>query len=406
MLTAVLIGDSDYFELTFRMVVEYIHVMVLTRGRRRRYAKTALEILLILVKETIFPLVNAVWINGLLESAVGGNMDDETFTLLLRLGARRKEEDAVADTETPPDPGSAHVREGDTDQRSLGGPAPPEVTHTPEYILFSKILRNVQTCIEREGGWQDEAVYGGLIAIRDTSHPGPFLLGVEFLQTLSKAMEKDKDKPFRVRKAAYDVLLVARDGWLKSAELRPTLEYLDFPRKLHSVVIETGRSDYQCLFLRMMGILSEDRHWHPYLRKSMDIWLPFHHEGRDQVLRILFAVGGLLPPENDGSNHPPLDKPLEKVLEDEWAGVPGRLLEDLTASRLEPLAEVTKQFKELFFTESNREAVLAAVEGVIPSLENRRGEGPGEDVRGIVDDLLENLRTPMQSTSRRFTYRW
>ena len=392
------------------MVVEYIHGMVLARGRRRRYAKTALEILLTLAKETIFPLVDSVWINGLLKTAVEGNMNDETFTPLLRLSARRKERDAVVDTEIPPDPGSAHAREGDTDQRSPGGVTPPEVTPTPEYVLFSKILRNVQTCIEREGGgWQDEAVYGGLIAVRDIPRLGTFLPEAELLRTLSGAMEReqDKDKPFRVRKAAYDVILVAREWWLRSPDLRQTLEDLDFPRKLHSVVIETRRTDHQSSFLKMMEILSEDRYWHPYLRKAMDIWLPFHHEERDRVLHILTTVGELLPPEYNGSNHPPLDKPLEKVLEDEWTGVPGRLLVDLTVDRLGPLAEVTKQFKDLFFTESNRKAVLAAVERVIPSLERRRDdgyEGPGEDVRGIVDDLLEKLRTPVQSTSLRSTY--
>jgi hypothetical protein len=80
--------------------------------------KTALEILLTLAKETSFPLpVDAVWINGLLKSAVEGNMDDGTFTVLLGLSARRKEEDVATDTETPPDPEFADVREGDTDQR-------------------------------------------------------------------------------------------------------------------------------------------------------------------------------------------------------------------------------------------------------------------------------------------------
>ena len=135
----------------------------------------------------------------------------------------------------------------------------------------------------------------------------------------------------------------------------------------------------------------------------MDIWLPFHHEGRDQVLRILTTVGELLPPEHDGPNRPSFDKALEKVVEDEWAGVPGRLLMNLTTDRLEPLAEVTKQFKELLFTETNRREVLAAVERVIPSLEKRRDddyEGPGEDIRGVVEDLLETLRTPV----RRSTY--
>jgi hypothetical protein len=46
------------------MVVEHIHGMVLAPGRRRRYAKTALEILLTLVKKTTLPLVDAAWING------------------------------------------------------------------------------------------------------------------------------------------------------------------------------------------------------------------------------------------------------------------------------------------------------------------------------------------------------
>jgi hypothetical protein len=164
----------------------------------------------------------------------------------------------------------------------------------------------------------------------------------------------EKDKPFRVRKAAYDVILVARDGWLRSAELRQTLEDLDFPRQLHSVVIETGRSDHQRSFLMMMEILSEDRYWHSYLRGAMDIWLPFRHEGPDQVLRILANVWRTTTPGVRRFQPPPLDKFLEKLVEDEWAGVPGRLVKDLTADRLEPLAEVTKQFKELLFTETDR----------------------------------------------------
>jgi hypothetical protein len=41
----------------------------------------------------------------------------------------------------------------------------------------------------------------------------------------------------------------------------------------------------------------------------------------------------------------------------EWAAVPGRLLEDLTADRLGPLAEVTEQFRNLFlFAEEDRGA--------------------------------------------------
>ena len=136
----------------------------------------------------------------------------------------------------------------------------------------------------------------------------------------------------------------------------------------------------------------------------MDIWLPLHHEGPVHALHILANVGELLP-GSDGYN---ADKPLEKVVEDEWAGVPARLVMDLTVDRLEPLAEVTKQFKELSFTESDRRAVLAVVEQVIPSLERRRDGGyggPGGDVRGIIDGLLEELRKPIQLSSRRSTYR-
>ena len=51
---------------------------------------------------------------------------------------------------------------------------------------------------------------------------------------------------------------------------------------------------------------------------------------------------------------------------------------------------------------SSGEAVLAVVEKVLPSLEKRRGygyEGPGEDVRCVIDGLLEDLRVPTQSTN-------
>jgi hypothetical protein len=151
----------------------------------------------------------------------------------------------------------------------------------------------------------------------------------------------------------------------------------------------------------MMEILSEDRFWHSYLRKAMDIWLPLHHEGPVHALRILTNVGGLLLP---GRGDYDIDKPLEKVLEDEWTTVPGRLPKDLTVDLLEPLAEVTEQFKKLFSSaEADRVAVLDAVERVIPSLEMRRDDGysgPGDDIRRVIDDLLELLREPMQSGGR------
>ena len=343
-------------------------------------------------------------------------MDDDTVTLFLRFSARRKEEDAMTDAETQP---SQEPRFQEINLRSPGGTILPEVA-SPGYTLFTKILRNVQICGGRADGWEDEAVYGGLIAVRDIPQLGSYLPDNELLGTLYDAMGKGeevaeigevgevktKTRPFRVRKAAYDVILVARDRWLRSTELRDTLHDRDFPRRLHSVVIETGRSDHRNSFLVMMEILSEDRYWHRYLREAVDIWLSFRHEGPSQVLAILSSVGGLPLMVYEGPN-PPLDRFLEKLVEDEWARVPGRLPMDLTPDCLEPLAEVTKRFKELLFTENERRAVLSVVEQVIPSLKERRDdgyEGPGEDVRRIIGDLLEALRMPRRSTSRASTY--
>ena len=81
---------------------------------------------------------------------------------------------------------------------------------------------------------------------------------------------------------------------------------------------------------------------------------------------------------------------------------------ELTFDLLEPLVEVTKQLRWFFFfTESDRRAVLAEVEQVIPRLEQRRDgncSDLGNDVRHIIDTLLEVLREPVQSTTRRSTY--
>jgi len=321
--------------------------------------------------------------------------------MFLGLCARRKEGDAVVDAESPAGQDYVHVQTGEMDPQSLRGVTSQETT-APEEAFFIKILQNVQTCSEKENGWEDEAVYGGLIAARDIPRLGYLFPDIDSLGTLFKAMEKTQ--PFRVRKAAYDVILVAREGWLRSADLRPALEDPDYPRQLHSVVIETGRSDHQRSFLMMMEILSEDRYWHSYLRGAMDIWLPFRHEGPDLVIRILTRVGELTFSGYDGS---PLDKFLEQLVEDEWAAVPGRSLMDLTADRLEPLVEITMQFKELLFTEIDRKVVLAVVEQVIPGLEKRREdgyEGPGEGIRETVERLIEILQAPMQSTSRQSTY--
>ena len=370
-------------------MVEHIHRILLARARRRRHAEKALGTLLDLVKKTTLPLVDAPWIFDLLKRAALGDMDDEKFTLFMRLNARKKDEETGAD-ETP-------FNQDGIDASFSGG-----ITPSPDQILFNKIVRNIRTCAEKESGWQDEAVYGGLIAMKDIPLLESCLPEDDSIQLLSEAMEKE-NKPLRVRKAAYDVVLVAQAGWFKSVALRPILEDLDIPRKLRNVVVETGSSGYQRSFLEMMESLSEDRSWHPYLRKAMDIWLLLHHEGPDHVLHILTAVGELVV---TGSN-PPSDRPLEKLIEDEWARVSGRLVTDLTGDKLKSLAEVTKQLKELSFTESDRTAVLGVVENVIPSLEKRREDGyngPGEDIRGIVNDLLGILRTSIQSTSRRPAY--
>jgi hypothetical protein len=410
-LTVELTGDSDYFADTFKSVVEYIHGISVKKGRRRRYAADALEIILTLVKKTSFLSVDATWIYDLLKEAAQGKIEHETLAGLFRLSAHRKGDDAAIvleilreqDSEqTPPGQNPEKTQRGELSPQSPGGTVVRENT-APEYTLLRLVLQNVKTCDGWKDGWQDSAVYGGLITIRDIPGLESYLLEPEFFVTLSKAMEKG-EKPFRVRKAAYDVVLVARDGWLRSADLRETLENLDLPRKLHDVVIEIGRSDYQSSFLKMIKILSEDRYWYPYLRNAMEIWLPLHHEGPAHALRILTNVGELRLPGRGDDN---VEKPLEKVLEDEWAAVPGRLPMDLTLDLLEPLAKVTEEFKKLSFTESDRRAVLAVVEQVIPSLEKRRDDGydgPGDNIRCVINNLLTTLRGPIQSISRRSTY--
>ena len=405
MLVMGLTEGSDYFTPTFKLVVDHIHGIALAKGRRRRYVRTALEILVTLVKKTSFPLVDGAWINDLLKRAAWGKMDDESFTALLRFSALRKEDDAAIDSEIPFTQDYDHIQRGEADPLSPGGTVRPD-DPTPESTLLDLILRNVENCSAQKDGWQDDAVYGGLTAIRDIPGLRFYLHQAEFLETLSRAMEKGEttkgERPFRVRKAAYDLVLAARDGLLKSSDLRETLERIDFPKKLHSVVTETFRSDHQRSFLGMMEILSEDRNWHPYLRREMDIWLPLHREGPRHALQILTNVGELRRGDFD------VDKSLEKVLEDEWAAVPGRPPMELTADLLEPLAEVTKQFRALsFFTEGGRKGVLGVVERVIPGLEERRDSGysgPGDDIRRIIDDLRQTLRVPMQSNSRRSTY--
>ena len=400
-------GYSGYLASALREVVEHTCQIVFSGGRRKKYAKDALETLLSLVKKTTIPFVDAAWIDDLLKRAAWEEMDDDKFTVLLRLSALRKSDEAATGPEATGGNDVDHFKPNEADP---GGIATSE-NPTPEYALLDQVLRIVDV-YGTQDDWEDDAVYGGLIAIKD--FPGVRLCNPkeEFIRTLSKAMEKretggevKKDKPFRVKKAAYDVVLAVGDRWLRSADLRETLKDVDFPRKLHSVAIETTRHDYQRPFLEMMEILSEDGYWHSYLRKATDIWLPLHHEGPACVLHILCNVGGLLLSGSDGYN---TGKPLEKVVEEEWAAVPGRRPKDLTVDRLGPLAEVTEQFKRLsIFSESGREAVLAAVEQVVPSLERRNDEGyggPDDELHMIIEDLLRVLREPVQANSRRSTF--
>ena len=185
-----LTGDSDYLVSTFKAVVEHIHGIILTEGRRHRYAEKALEILVTLARQAPLPPVDSAWITRLLKSAAG-SMDDEKFILFMRLGARRKEEGATPDVET-----AADATEGTTSLPPHGGIVPSETPVIAD-TLFNQIIRNVRTCAQKEGGWQDEVVYGGLIAIADIPGLGTCLPEFESLQMLSRAMEKGGDKNVR-----------------------------------------------------------------------------------------------------------------------------------------------------------------------------------------------------------------
>ena len=166
-LTTGLTGDSDYLQLTFKMVVEHVHEMALaSAGRRQCYARTALEILLLLARKTTFPLVDVAWVNKLLESGAG-KMNSDVFVLFLRLRALREEEDGVADVETQ---FNQDAQDHGLHPQSLGEVAT-STTPTPEHTLKA-IWGSIKTCRDREGGWDDEAVYDGLIAIRDIHQLG------------------------------------------------------------------------------------------------------------------------------------------------------------------------------------------------------------------------------------------
>jgi len=370
LLTSGLIGGSDYLVQTFETVVEHTLGMAVVRGRRH-HAKEALNILITLGRKATLPLVDATWIRKLLVRVIREDMDDDMFTLFLRLNAQRKEEDNMEDVEIPPGPCRPHNQEGVIDPESL----------------FAKILRIVRTCSGEACGWKDEAVYGGLIVIRDIPRLGSFVPDNDSFGTLVEAMEKGK--PFRVRKAAYDIIAFTREQWLRPSGSHQTLVNLEFPRKLHDIVIEFGRSNYQQSFLEMVEILSEAGDWHSHLRGAMDVWLSFRRERPDWVLWIVARIGGLPPPNKDDFNHP-LEEFLGILVEKEWLRVPGLSVEDLAADRLAPLVEVTIQLRGIF-TEGGRAAVLAAVMQVTPSL-GRRQDGLGEGIPGTVEVLQQMLQ--------------
>ena len=390
MLRVVLIRDSDYLAPTFKLVVEHVLGTALAGSRRYRHVAEALKILLTLVKLTTLPLVNATWIHELLKRAASSKISDEEFTLVLKLSAWRKEEGAAVNTGV----GDPPVQHFEADPQSLEKTATSEAP-TSDDTLFRKVMEAIQTC-----SWQDEIVYGGLLAIRDVRQLGPSLFDDEILQTFHEAT--DDSKHLRVRQAAYDAVLVTQAQWLTSENLRQKLQDLGFFDHLHKVVVEIARSDYQRSFLTMMEVLSEDVNWHQYLREHMELWVPFRYEGAPQILHIIGKVGGLTLATPGDRGSPPIDDLLQRLMVKEWAAVPGRPLGGLTADRLKPLVKVTEGLKEVVFDDSCRSTVIATVEQVIPGLERRiydGYEGPGKDVRDIIRDLLENLRLPFTRRS-------
>ena len=387
-----LTGNSNYLSPTFKMVVEHILHIILAGSRRHDHALQALEVLITLVNHTNLPLVDAAWMNELLKRAAKGHtegeMADEHFNLFLRLSARRTDSgDATVDTEVGD---FVFIQGFEADQPPLGIAIALQDPMS-DNVLFSKITGYVQACAERGEGWQNEAIYGGLVAIRDILRLKPSLFDDNTLQMFHEAM--DGASPLHVRQAAYDATLVTQDQWLKPERLRQKLEDRGFFRQLHSVVVEVARPDYKRSFLMTMEALSKDLYWHSYLREAMEIWLPLRRNGQDHTLRIIANIGGLPPPKLDGHNSPSFEEFLQKLVVDGWVAVPGRRVGDLTADRLKPLVEVTERFMELLFLNADYwEATLAAVGRVIPDLEQRRDNSLGEDVRSMMGDLLTKLR--------------
>ena len=391
-LSVVLIGDSYYLSHTFQLVVEHIQNTALTGGYRYRHVAEALMILSTLVRRSSLesPLVDAAWITELLIHAAMGDVADDEFTQLLAFRAWGRNKGDTVD----PWVGNSLIRDLGTNPQSFGTTATSEAL-TSDDILFRKVMKIIQT-----RGRQEEVFYGGLLAIRYIRCLGPSLFDDDALQTFHEAL--DYSNPLRIRQAAYDAMLVTQGRWLKSEHFRQKLEDLDLFSQLHSVVVEIARHDYQRSFLAIMEVSSEDVNWHPYLREHMELWVPLRYEGEPQILHIIGNVGGITvtTPGDRGSTS--LDDFLQSLMVEEWAAVPRRLVGDLTADRLEPLADVTRGFKELLFDDSCRRAVLARVEKVLPGLDLRREDsyaGPGDDVRDIINELLKELRVPRRQFS-------
>jgi len=253
----------------------------------------------------------------------------------------------------------------------------------------------------RAKGWQEaeRAIFGGLIAIRDMKHPA---FDDDTLQTLHDAMNNRNS--LQIRQVAYDVALVTQDHWLGSETSRQKLRDLDFFKQLYLITpIAIPDPDYQRLLLRMTETLSEDVYWRSYVREAMRFWLPLRPNGPDHTVHIIGNIsGGVSFAEWDDGDLSLFDDSLRQLLVDEWAAVPARRVPDLAADRLKQLAETTKEFKEVLPDEEYRRSVLAEVEKVIPGLERRQDggyEGPGQDVREIVNDLVARLQPPPQPRS-------
>lgn len=383
-LTVRLTADSDYLQLTFKKVVDHIHKIILDRGFRAQLAGDALDIILTLVEKRKIPsnVAALAWIDELLGRAAVGRMRDDLFAKFLRLRGLWMVDDAT----------------------SFAGPAPVEFetsvpndtlfkvefkSSVPKDILFNAIWRAIKDFSGDENGCGDQAMYGGLVTIRGMLQQGPHQPDPSFLKMLYEAMEDGRQ--FRIRRAALQIIHGARELWLKSESFQQILKDNNFIRQMHKVVTVTNRSDHRGEFIEMIGILSEDERWHSYLRESMDMWCRHYTEAPERSFGIIVTIGRIPLPDV----YTPALKSLADFLKDEWARVPGRGAGDLTSDKLAPFADVTKKLAETVFKREDRDAILVAVERVIPSLQKRH-ERISEDIRGIVDSLLKTLREPIQ----------